>query len=68
MSPEVSIEPVDFVLCEHGSQFVADAVLPEAPHREGNGFTDGGPELVGEPFELVVGRPVDSHTGALHTI
>src|SRR5688572_9237149 len=67
-SPEVSIEPVDLVFGERTAQLFADPLLSQATGCDCDRFTDCGPELTCQSFQLFVSLPVNTDAGAWHAI
>ena len=55
-SPEVSIEPIDFILPERCGELFPDTVLAEAPDRKSDSLSDRLVQLASESLQLLVGH------------
>ncbi len=67
-SPEVNIEPFDFVGSEGCAQVLANALLPEAAGSNRHCFSNCCPQFLRKTFELLMSFPVDANASTLHTI
>src|SRR3990170_4806726 len=67
-SPEVGIEPGDFVGRWVRAQVLPDTVLAEPAHGKCNRFSDRRTQLARQPLQLLMGAAIDANAGAVHAI
>jgi len=66
MSPEVSIEPLDFIRSERGSKLRTGLILAKAAYCEHHRLSDRGVEFAREPLQFLVGDRVNTNARTLH--